>query len=278
MAEAFLRPRFFIIGERKCATSSLYRYLVAHPHVLPCQLKEPQFFSQKPEKIQQQIDRYWAMFPPKSGEEEVSFEWPELNQEGILYHETVRTQRVPGRHYLTGEASANTFHEGHPALVRQYLPDINLIILLRDPATRAFSHHRMFLRFREEGRDFAMHTRSFAEDMDAGMAAVAAGGADEFVSPGCYIKNLQRWEQHFPQEQIRVYWTEMLEQAPEKVLDEVQQWLGLPTYDYGDLLQQRFNQAPPAEADPETLARLRAFYRPYDAALAEHLGRQVPWA
>jgi hypothetical protein len=44
-----LRPHFFIIGERKCGTSSVYRYLVAHPHVLPGRLKEPNFFGQHDE-------------------------------------------------------------------------------------------------------------------------------------------------------------------------------------------------------------------------------------
>ncbi|MEO1447878.1 MAG: sulfotransferase [Bacteroidota bacterium] len=278
MAQAFMRPRFFIIGERKCATSSLYRYLVAHPNVLPCQLKEPQFFAKSPAEIHAGIEQYWAMFPGKEGTDSISFEWPELNQEGILYHETVQTQRIVGRKYMTGEASANTFHEGHPALVRQYLPEIKLILLLRDPAARAFSHHRMFQRFKEEGRDFARGTRSFAEDMAAGMATVAAGGQDEFVAPGCYLHNLRRWEAHFPREQIRIYWTETLESAPECILQDLLKWLELPPHDYGALLQKRFNQAPPATANAETLTKLKTFYQPYNEALATHLNRQLPWA
>ena len=41
-----MRPSFFIIGANKCGTSSLYRYIVANPQVLPCAIKEPNFFGQ----------------------------------------------------------------------------------------------------------------------------------------------------------------------------------------------------------------------------------------
>ena len=41
-----MRPSFFIIGANKCGTSSLYRYLLANPGVLPCAKKEPNFFGQ----------------------------------------------------------------------------------------------------------------------------------------------------------------------------------------------------------------------------------------
>ena len=55
----YLRPSFFIIGERKCGTSSLYRYLIAHPNVLPCQLKEPNFFGKGAEYVNENIEDYW---------------------------------------------------------------------------------------------------------------------------------------------------------------------------------------------------------------------------
>lgn len=35
-----------IIGAMKCGTTSLYDYLVRHPQVCPCKVKEPEFFSQ----------------------------------------------------------------------------------------------------------------------------------------------------------------------------------------------------------------------------------------
>jgi len=85
----FLRPSFFIIGERKCGTSSLYRYLIAHPNVLPCQLKEPNFFGKGATYANENIRDYWGLFPEKEATEAIQFDWPELNPQGILYHEAV---------------------------------------------------------------------------------------------------------------------------------------------------------------------------------------------
>ena len=34
-----------IIGAMKCGTSSLYEYLIEHPQICPCAIKEPEFFS-----------------------------------------------------------------------------------------------------------------------------------------------------------------------------------------------------------------------------------------
>ncbi|MEM7655435.1 MAG: sulfotransferase [Bacteroidota bacterium] len=271
----YLSPHFFIIGERKCGTSSLYRYLVAHPNVLPCQLKEPQFFSKEPAFIRANITDYLAMFPARKDQQDVSFVWPELNEAGVLYHEEVRTQRIPGQPYWTGEASANTFHEGHPELVREFLPEIRLVLMLREPVARAFSHHRMFVRFQEEGRDFAKGTRSFEEDMRAEMADDGQGG--EFLAPGCYLRNLKKWEAVFPAEQVLVLFAEELDQQPQAVMDRLLDFLELPAHQYGEMLQKRFNHAPPAAIPAEIAAELRAYYAPWNEALAEHLGRNLPW-
>ena len=160
-----LRPSFCIIGERKCASSSFYRYLIDHPHILPCRLKEPQFFFKHQTKAEIDMEAYLSLFPSSKYTGDVVLEWPELNQDGILIHERVKYPRDPDIEYITGEASANSFDELDPRVLYKYLPDLHLILLLRNPVERAFSHHRMFLRFQEEGREFAMYVTEFANDV-----------------------------------------------------------------------------------------------------------------
>jgi len=167
----FLRPSFFIIGERKCGTSSLYRYLIAHPNVLP---------------------------------------WPELNQKGILYHEPVTIPRNTDVKYITGEASVNTFYEVNPQLVQQYLPKVKLIVLFRNPVERAFSHHRMYQRFQEEGRDLGFQVNDFATDILAEMELIKKGGKGHYLSPSIYLPTLKNWVSTFGKDQIRVYFAEEL--------------------------------------------------------------------
>ncbi|MEM7374492.1 MAG: sulfotransferase [Bacteroidota bacterium] len=277
MPESYIHPSFFIIGERKCGTSSLYRYLVDHPNVLPCKWKEPQFFSKDSDYIEEHIEEYFQLFPLREANEDIEFVWPELNQQGILYHEDVRIKREKGLQYVSGEASANTFHEVDPAIVFRYLPNIKLIVLLRDPVARAHSHHRMFQRFREEGRAFAMDTGSFEADMEKEILKLREGKHSEFLSPGIYIRNLQKWGSVFPSSQIKVLFNHDLLTHPQAVMDTLLDWLEYPSYDYGPLLQKKFNQAPPARMPERIKYLLQDFYAPFDRELAAYLKRNLPW-
>src|SRR5204862_7199682 len=97
-----LRPAFLIIGANKGATSSLYRYLVEHPAVLPCAEKEPNFFGlHTPEQIAAHIDDYFALFPSCDGTAPVELEWEDA---------PVVVERAAGGEYITGAATASTCH------------------------------------------------------------------------------------------------------------------------------------------------------------------------
>ncbi len=278
----FLRPSFFIVGERKCGTSSLYRYLVAHPNVLPCQLKEPNFFGKGVVHVHQNIATYWQLFPKKETNEAIQFDWPELNEKGILYHEAVTVARKTGVQYITGEASVNTFYDVNPQLVQQYLPTIKLIVLFRNPVARAFSHHRMFQRFQEEGRDLGFKVNDFATDILAEMELIKKGGQGHYLSPSIYLPTLKRWMTIFGKDQIRVYFAEDLAKVEmaDKVMGDIQEYLNLPFFDYKTILVQKFNVAPKASMDEEIKTKLQLFFKTYNQQLAAFLNCSLPtgWA
>ena len=114
MATSPLRrwPDFLIIGTQRGGTTSLYEYLCRHPQVSPATEKEIHYFD-----FQTARGPAWyrAHFP-----------W-----------------RFP-RTRITGEASPfYLFHPRVPRLVRDLLPAVRLIVLLRDPVERAHSHFRL---------------------------------------------------------------------------------------------------------------------------------------
>lgn len=273
----YLPPSFFIIGERKCGTSSLYRYLIKHPNVLPCQLKEPNFFGKGSEYVIQNIEEYWKLFPSKAYNGDIEFIWPELNKEGVLFHENVNIPRHKDRHYITGEASANTFFQVDPKLVHSYLPKIKLILLLRNPVDRAFSHHRMYQRFQKEGRDLGFKVHDFESDVRLELEQIKAGFDGEYLAPGLYLKQLKAWRAVYPAHQLKIFTAEVLKENPQKVLDQLLQYLELPPFDYGQFIHQRFNKAPKAEIPAAIRQELTDFFKPYNEALESYLGRQFPW-
>lgn len=277
-SSSYISPSFFIIGERKCGTSSLYRYLVAHPNVLPCALKEPNFFGKGMPYVRTHIDEYWSLFPEKTSKEDIHFRWPELNHNGMLYHEDVVVKRIENQNYITGEASANTFFEVSPDLVKHYLPEIKLIILLRNPVDRAFSHHRMYQRFQAEGRNLGFVVNDFETDILTELDLFQKGEEGHYLAPSIYIHRLIHWAKVFSNNQLKILFLEELSEqsAAMSIMEELQVYLKLPFFDYNKIISRRYNVAPPIEMKSALRANLSSFFKPFNQELSNFLDRELP--
>src|SRR5579863_9235330 len=114
-----MAPDFMIIGALRGGTTSLYSYMTAHPGIGPAYMKEVHFFDVHYKKG---FPWYQAQFPS-------------LPQK--YYRERVQKQR-----FITGEASPYyLFHPHAPKRIAKILPQVKLVVLLRNPVTRAYSHY-----------------------------------------------------------------------------------------------------------------------------------------
>ena len=108
-----IRPDFIVIGSMKSGTTSLYRWLAAHPDIGMSRDKETDYFI---------AERSYSRGP----------NW-------------YAAQFAPGRK-VYGEASPNYTKvddfRGVPARIRAALPDVRLIYLVRDPIDRFVSQYR----------------------------------------------------------------------------------------------------------------------------------------
>jgi Sulfotransferase family len=275
-----MRPTFFIIGANKCGTSSLYRYLVSHPSVLPCAEKEPNFFGEHdPQYIAAHIDDYFALFPTVEDTGPVTLAWEASEEAGSGRHTTLTIERRPGRSYITGEATASTFHDVSPTLLHRYLPDTKLILVVRDPVERAYSHHRMYQRFYAAGYDREGPVADFETDIAVELEAHRRGGATRYLAPGFYVDLLEDWEAAYGREQILVLTTDDLADASRAhaAMARVETFLGVPGEHDSAMVGRRFNRAKPAIMSAETRRRLTELYHPYNERLERHLGRKLRW-
>lgn len=113
---------FFIVGAPKSGTTSLYYYLNEHIDIEMSSQKEPDFFSDQSlqkkklyygKKRIDTIEKYHSLFQQKN---------------------TI----------LRGDASVSyLFYEDVPSKIIEYNPDAKIIIMLRNPIDRAFSHYLM---------------------------------------------------------------------------------------------------------------------------------------
>lgn len=111
----YCRPSFLIIGVGKCGTSSLYYYLTGHPSVIPASQKQIQWFDHQ---YSSHFDKYLHHFP---------------------------RHMEPGQ--MTGEASPGYAQYSEvPGRVFRHLPQTRILVIVRDPAERAYSaYHYNYL-------------------------------------------------------------------------------------------------------------------------------------
>ena len=122
-------PDFLIVGAQKAGTTSMWTYLGSHPEIVPSRLKEPRYFDWNYARGQ---DWYQARFPTQR---------------------VLRRFASPERdHALTGEASTEyLLHRAAPVRAAELVPEAKIIVMVRDPVDRAFSHYRMV---RRSGREY----------------------------------------------------------------------------------------------------------------------------
>jgi len=256
-----LLPDYVILGARCCGTTSLQHYLVAHPHVESPLTKEIHFFD---DHYARGAGWYRAHFPL------------------ALARKAAERQ---GARLLCGEASPfYLYHPLVPARLHTLLPAARLLVLLRDPVDRAYSHYQQIRREGEEPLSFAEALAAEAERIEPHLARLAAGepaDADvvkrfSYATRGHYAEQLERWLTLFPREQLLVLRSEDLFAAPAAALLRVWAFLGLEPHAlprYPRRNAGRYEERP----DPDTRARLLAYFRPHNRRLAALLGEDFGW-
>ncbi len=252
-APARLLPSFVIAGAPKCGTSTLYDYLGGHPGVRRGERKEPTNFLHYPGSRLRSAMNY--------------------------------PLRLGAGGSVVGDASVEYFsHPDGPANVRAIVPDAKIVFLLRDPVRRAWSDYWMFRNFGTESGDFdeivGRAVDWLSDDhLDPLIDCVERVNSNpvRYVAIGRYARILERWLRVWPREQCLFVLSEDFFARPSETLLDVQRHLGLEARDLPDVPVARDGKI--AEVmRPETEKRLRAFYAPENAKLAELLGRGLPWA
>lgn len=263
-------PDFIIPGVQKCGTTSLYNYLIEHPNIISARRKEINFFD---EHYQKGTSWYRAQFPTAMQK---------------YYVEHIRKQD-----FITGEASPQYLLYPHTAeKVARLVPQAKIIILLRDPVERAYSHYR-------HNRRMGHETLSFEEAIDLEEERTREGKkraeADEnfhdfrfqrasYLGRGIYIDQLPRWMSIFPREQFLIIHSEDLFAAPAEVFKQTLSFLDVPVFEPEALKKgyKQHNKAKDTDTtskkiEPAVRKRLIEYFAPYNERLYTFLGVDFGW-
>ncbi len=259
-------PDFLVIGAQRGGTSSLYRYLGAHPQIAPSLRKETEYLSRRQARGE---NWYRTHFPLKS---------------------RLRVQRLILGMALTFEATPDyLFHPYASERAAELLPNAKFVVLLRNPTERAFSHYRHMVRL-------GFETLSFEEALEAETARLAGDlrilshDPDHncrdllrfsYVARGRYLEQLERWWQRYERNRFFILSSEELFGNPARSIQGLSRFLGLKeSWRPTTFVNASYRRGGLPEKDrmlPETRSRLEHLFGPENARLYEAVGMDFGW-
>ncbi|HTS20271.1 MAG TPA: sulfotransferase [Casimicrobiaceae bacterium] len=192
---------FLGVGAQKAGTSALDVYLRQHPELCLPRRKEMHFFDR---------NRFFAVEPVDYANYHRAFD-----------------PRPPQR--LLGEVTpAYIYNPNAIERIARYNPAMRLIVLLRNPITRAYSHWNMVRHRGFDNLPFIEAIKAEPERVRTNAPMLAAQYA--YVDRGFYARQLERMWRHFPREQTIVLKTEELQDHPKEALSRVASFLGIEPF------------------------------------------------
>ncbi len=217
----------FLIGAAKAGTTALSELLAHHEDIAPMAIKEPGHFCKDIREINFSPS-YERML---DWNEDMYFSTSKLLKRHIGFVTSpTNYSRLQDQALSSGSAShvldastAYLYSETAAEEVFHYNPAAQIIVILRNPVTRAYSHYNMARKYGKEKRTF------FKAIQDESILDRALWGIDEcYLELGDYQQQLQRWTALFPKEQILVLFHEDLLTQPQNTIDLVCEFLEIP--------------------------------------------------
>ena len=192
---------FVICGTQKGGTTALDVYLRDHPEVCMANRKEVHYFDNEEYFVNGNPDysKYHAFFSPKQA------------------------------HKILGEATPiYMYWNESPKRIFEYNPEMKLIIVLRNPIERTYSHWNM-----ERSRNADNLPFKDALDYEKERCREALPYQHRvfsYIDRGHYLDQLRRIWAYFPKENVLVLKNEHLKQNPNATLNQIADFLGIAKF------------------------------------------------
>ncbi|HTJ49895.1 MAG TPA: sulfotransferase domain-containing protein [Cyclobacteriaceae bacterium] len=198
-------PDFLVIGAGKSGTTSIDKYLNQHPQIFVPKLKEPNFFGYENTKLE---DFHGNEDDIKHFQRSVTT---------LDAYQNLFAEAKPGQ--IKGETS-NTYmyHKEAPDRIKYYNPDMKLIAVLRQPANRLYS------RFLHLARENRLPSEDFSDCLNKNSIWWQR---NDLIKEGFYYKNLSRYFELFPKENIRIYLYDEFQEKSGEIMKEIYEFLGV---------------------------------------------------
>ena len=254
-------PTFLIIGGQRCGTTTLFKALAQHPGVLGANLRKGVHYFDL--HYDRPLSWYRSHFPTKR-----------------------QANALAAEHgYKTNIGESSPYYLWHPLAASRIaadLPDVRLLVLLRDPAERAYSAHA-----HERARGFENETFERALDLEESRIAGEAERLAKdpaarstshqhhaYVARGQYIEQLEQVEKQVGRDRMLVVDSQDFWSQPETIWPSVTDSLALPP---DPVSFQQHNARSRSTMSEDLRDRLSTHYESFDERLASWWGRTPSW-
>lgn len=199
-----------ICGTQKGGTTTLQSYLSGHPEICMAGIKGTHFFD---------TEEYFSKGEPDYSIYQMQFQ-------------------PSAEHVRIGEATP-IYMYWEPAMerIRDYNPNMQLIVLLRNPITRAHSNWNMSVEKGHEKLSFSEGLKMEEERINA--SKPLQNRRFSYVDRGFYSRQLKHIWKFIPKDQVLVLKSEEFYQDPRRTLDQACDFLQVSRFK--EVIQQRKN-------------------------------------
>jgi hypothetical protein len=260
------KPNLFLLGAAKSGTTTLHRYLSEIPSVCMSWPKEPFFFEAEYELG---LDFYRRRYFGHWSAEPVI---------GDARHRNLYLPFVAKRIFAIN-------------------PQAKLVICVRNPIERAYSHWWHWYSRQVESLDFEGAIEEDIKRIQAGwltktphevdiyknvLDSTGKGIYRSYVDSGYYYQQICRYLEYFPKNQIKILLFEDLVQDPYSLIKKLETFIGANYYRQDNFLpkkenvrSQESNNFKRMPISPSFRTFLRDHYREHNTNLAEFLGKDL---
>ncbi len=247
-------PKFIIIGAQKSGTTSLYHYLSQHPKILPPKYrKEINYFEKR--YFSKSLRWYKSQFSNSTGDS------------------------------INFEASTNyLFYPWSPKHVFETIPHCKIIILLREPKQRAWSHYKHQIRSKEEQIPFFKALEREMIHLDEIEKKILADPKYfnksfrnySYLRRGLYFKQIKNWARFFERESMFISSFDDFFENPIDKCNEIFEFLEIEKFSINP--SKIYNESSSNDIPPkESIDLMKSYFCEPNKLLFNYLSKDFNW-
>ena len=253
-------PDFLVIGAKRCGTTSLYQHLSEHPCISRSPRDNIGFFN---ENYHLGINWYKSLFPTVFYKKKM-----ESKNKQCLFFDVTST-------YMEEELTAKNVYEVNP--------NQKIIVILRNPVDRAYSHYHVNVKEKSEKRSFEdavfeemnrIKSERITQNKNKNLRVFTPNNI-HYLKKGFYALQLKSWFKIFPREQILVLSTEEFQEDQNLIYKKIFDFLNIPNMKIKSIEKMEKGNYIPMKHDTRNL--LLDYFRQCNHELFELINSEFDW-